>query len=253
MPDTTPLPLPECPREDCTASVDHYHGNYVRACWLLLGEECDHDDEDDDGPSPCYAPRTQHAPARPPLTAILDAILAAAADAKRAHDQMCDLAETLLPDPQPAPQPPAGVLPTVDEVAARLLVYDVEIGNCSDDLTWANADRELQHEFREAARAVLDLIAARITPWEPVAPGTVIKAGTRYRIEFLDGDVTGCYIDPRTVPAEPEDPRVAVVAKAMSDALDDNGVTTCDWTAEARFILGAIRAEYVIEPKAADQ
>ena len=39
---------------------------------------------------------------------------------------------------------------------------------------------------------------------------------------------------------EPEDPRVAVVAKAMSDALDDNGVTTCDWTAEARDILAKL-------------
>ena len=107
--------------------------------------------------------------------------------------------------------------------------------------------------YSDTARAVLGLIAARLPVWQPVEPGTVIKAGTRVRRPYLtDSDAVehilptdtpandGWCIDPRTVPAEPEDPRVAVVAKAMSDALDDNGLTTCDWTAEARDILAKL-------------
>ena len=138
----------------------------------------------------------------------------------------------------PQPQPAAVVLPTVDEVA--------DVLRSGDGLRF----------YSDSARDILDLIAARMPVWQPVEPGAVIKAGTVTRIEWDDreareevtrADYTPCqtdparfYLDPRTVPAEPEDPRVAVVAKAMSDALDDNGVTTCDWTAEARDILAKL-------------
>ena len=77
------------------------------------------------------------------------------------------------------------------------------------------------------ARAVLDLIAAHQPVWKRVEPGTLIKEGTRYRRETLNGSfweriaagdfLTGdgnISIDPRTVPA-PEDPRVEVLAEEM--------------------------------------
>lgn len=188
-----------------------------------------------------------------PLTAILAAILAAADDAKRAHDQMCDLAETLLPDTQPAPQPPAVVLPTVDEVARTIMLDDGSHG-------------EMGPAYLGNARAVLDLIAARVPVWQPVEPGTVIKAGTHYRVEW-DGDGVRAiertyakgftidptdpgrvFIDPRTVPAEPDADLVETIAQAIAagagDSLDDL------YRRDARAILDAIRAEYVIEPKA---
>ena len=140
----------------------------------------------------------------------------------------------------PQPQPAAVVLPTVDEVA--------DVLRSGDGLRF----------YSDSARDILDLVAAHLPVWQPVEPGTVIKAGTRWRCESGEGATlrveeetaatpytcrpSACryFIDPRTVPAEPEDPRVAVVAKAMSDALDDNGVTTCDWTAEARDILAKL-------------
>jgi hypothetical protein len=76
-----------------------------------------------------------------------------------------------------------------------------------------------------------DAVLALLSPWRPVEPGTTIKAGTRYRIEDESG---GCYertsrsdwtvtsrsrlvyIDPRTVPAEP-DPRVKAVAQVLAE------------------------------------
>lgn len=235
MPDTTPLALPECPREDCTRTVRHYHEisrpTITHPCVRASDADCAnaHGIKDGVADSRCYAPRNQPAPARPPVTAILDAILAAADDAKRAHDQMCDLAETLLP----APQPPAVVLPTVDEVARTIMLDD------------GYPHREIDPAYLRNAQAVLDLIAGRVTPWKPVAPGTTIKAGARYRIEW-DGDGVRAmerthaegftidptdparyFIDPRTVPAEPEDPRVAVVEEWL-DAIGDTGEGPAD-------------------------
>ena len=104
----------------------------------------------------------------------------------------------------PQPKPAAVVLPTVEEVT---------------DIIKAGGF------YSDTARAVLDLIAARLPVWKPVEPGTVVKAGTRVREIWSDGDATEYsagadftpsgshvfFIDPRTVPAEPEDPRVAVV------------------------------------------
>ena len=331
MPDTTPLPLPECPVEGCPAIIDHWHGGEGTEypCTRQLGRAClGHESERSNIATRCYAPRNQPAPARAtlrPLTeddyraareaysraehsylnAAADAIharLAADCQPAPAEDEriaawaaiaehpffapcyataaplllsMLDRLDGLL-DAQPAPQPPAVVLPTVDEVAARLLVYDVEIGNCSDDLTWANADRELQHEFREAARAVLDLIAARVPVWQPVE-WEAIRPGMRVHWKRIDSDNEGAFtvqdvsdgrfyfdggyvsqhmsyawaIDPRTVPAEPDAALVETIAQAIAagagDSLDDL------YRRDARAILDAIRAEYVIEPKAADQ
>ena len=105
------------------------------------------------------------------------------------------------------PQPAAVVLPTVGEV-----VDIIKDGGF----------------YSDTARAVLGLIAARLPVWQPIAPGTVIKAGTRVRRPYLtdSGAVEhilptdtpandGWCIDPRTVPVEPVDPRVELVAEEL--------------------------------------
>ena len=67
------------------------------------------------------------------------------------------------PPAQPPAQPPPVGLPTVDE-AVEAVIQSMRDGG------WT---------YHTAARAVLDLIAARVPVWQPVEPGTVIKAGTR--------------------------------------------------------------------------
>ena len=112
-------------------------------------------------------------------------------------------------------QPAPIVLPTAKEVR-EAIIAGTKLGG------W------MPHT---AAQAVLDLIASRVRHWVPVEPGTLIKAGTHYRIECCDGsanervasfdrktDESGpVYIDPATVPAEPEDPRLAVVVEWGSE------------------------------------
>ena len=111
------------------------------------------------------------------------------------------------------PQPAAVVLPTVDE-----LVDIIKEGGF----------------YRDTARAVLGLIAARMPVWQPIAPGTVIKAGTRVRRPYLtdSGAVEhilpadtpandGWCIDPRTVPAEPVDPRAELLAEELHKLVAD--------------------------------
>ena len=105
------------------------------------------------------------------------------------------------------PQPAAVVLPTVGEV-----VDIIKEGGF----------------YSDTARDILDLIAARMPVWQPIAPGTVIKAGTRVRRPYLtdSGAVEhilptdtpandGWCIDPRTVPAEPVDPRAELLAEEL--------------------------------------
>ena len=105
------------------------------------------------------------------------------------------------------------VLPSVEDASRRIReAWAEKIGNSTDI----------------AAQAVLDLIASRVPVWVPIEPGTVVKAGTRVRedwddqiTEWILGQDEDLYtsrsrsprywLDPRTVPAEPEDPRVAVV------------------------------------------
>lgn len=112
----------------------------------------------------------------------------------------------------PQPQPTAVVLPTVDEVA--------DVLRSGDGLRF----------YSDSARDILDLIATRMPVWQPVAPGTVIKAGTRVR-EDWDDQITEWtlgqdedpyasrsrssryWLDPRTVPAEPVDPRACLTAQ----------------------------------------
>lgn len=105
------------------------------------------------------------------------------------------------------------VLPTVEEVARTIMLDD------------GYPHREMDPAYLTNAQAVLDLIASRVPVWQPVEPGTVIKAGTRLREDWDDqiaewtlgedqdpyqncGRRCRYYIDPATVPAEPEDQRI---------------------------------------------
>ena len=176
------MTLPTCPREDCTAACDHTHvltTGKPYPCFLQVGGSCTgHQIDRNYNTTRCYAPRT------------------------------------------PQPQPAAVVLPTVDE-AARVIPE-----------AWANPS-SVGSVHLIAAQAVLDLIAARLPVWHPVEPGTAIKAGTRWRCESGEGATlrveeetaatpytcrpSACryFIDPRTVPAEPEDPCVELVAEEL--------------------------------------
>ena len=126
-----------------------------------------------------------------------------------AHDTPNDPIRCYAPR-TPQPKPAAVVLPTVDEVA--------DVLRSGDGLRF----------YSDTARTILALIAARLPVWQPIEPGTVIKAGTRVRRPYLtdSGAVEhilptdtpandGWCIDPRTVPAEPVDPRAELLAEEL--------------------------------------
>ena len=130
------------------------------------------------------------------------------------------------------------VLPTVGEVR-EAIIAGTKLGG------W------MPHT---AAQAILDLIAARLPVWQPVEPGTVIKAGTRVRRPYLtdSGAVEhilptdipandGWCIDPRTVPAEPVDPRVAVVGEWLDSIGSEEH--TADDARDLLARLDAVRAD----------
>ena len=99
--------------------------------------------------------------------------------------------------------------PDVDTVARKIYESDG-----SPTTSWATRSDSAKDEYRRNARAVLDLIAAHQPVWKRVETGTLIKEGTRYRRETLNGSFWeriaagdfltggGIYsIDPRTIPA----------------------------------------------------
>ena len=115
------------------------------------------------------------------------------------------------------------VLPTVDEIADVLRT------------SWSQVHSTVAALHRTYAENVLDLLESRVPHWVKIEPGTLVKAGTRYRTEGKDwawetsqetdwtpyaaaSGTMRTYIDPRTVPAEPEDPGLAVVRDWMADA-----------------------------------
>ena len=97
-------------------------------------------------------------------------------------------------------------LPDVDTVARA--IYESARGT-----NWDDEDDFVKDAYRVHARAVLDLIAAHQPVWHRVEPGTLIKAGTRYRrvcaddssyeriaeSDFLSRGIIS--IDQRTIPA----------------------------------------------------
>ena len=160
------------------------------------------------------------------MTISTDRLLDIAERLDQLRHQLCDEAEKLIPVSSPvktADNPI--VLPTVKEVRTAIILAEHDGG-------W------IEHTV---ARAVLDLIASRVPVWQPVEPGT-IRPGMRVRYVATGGiegiftveDVAdgrfyfksgyawsgmsdhAWFVDPRTVPAEPEDPRVAVVREWLS-------------------------------------
>ena len=124
------------------------------------------------------------------------------------------------------------VLPTVGEVR-EAIIAGMKLGG------W------MPHT---AAQAALNLIASRVRHWVPVEPGTLIKAGTRYRVESdiyayeltTTGDWTvpreearRIYIGPATVP---DDPRLAVVVEWGSEP------AAATWEEAARDLLARLDA-----------
>ena len=109
------------------------------------------------------------------------------------------------------------ILPTREQVARALFA-----STYGDDVDWDEVTGVRHECYLDDADAVLALLS----PWQRVEPGTTIKAGTRYRIEEASGSYEcttrsdwtvanrsrRVYIDPRTVPAEP-DPRVKAAAQ----------------------------------------
>ena len=119
------------------------------------------------------------------------------------------------------------VLPTVEEASEVVSIAAHQGGSYTD-----------------CAKAVLDLIASRVRHWDRVEPGSLIKKGTHvrhvhstrtyYSDEYIamsdirtgHGQEDRWYIDPATVPAEPEDPAVAVVMEwYRSTTADHDGIT----------------------------
>ena len=119
------------------------------------------------------------------------------------------------------------VLPTVEEASEVVSIAAHQGGSYTD-----------------YAKAVLDLIASRVRHWDRVEPGSLIKKGTHVRhvyamstyycVEYIAlSDIhTGhwqedrWYIDPATIPAEPEDSAVAVVMERYrSTTADHDGIT----------------------------
>ena len=144
------------------------------------------------------------------------------------------------------------VLPTVEEVALTIMQDD------------GYPHREMAPAYLTIAQAVLDLIASRVRHWVPVEPGTIIKVGTRVRrpysfrsgyVEYTEYEERAArddfYIDPATVPAEPEDPRVELLAEELEAAsgccFDSWPCSEADrWYRDARLILArldAVRAD----------
>ena len=114
------------------------------------------------------------------------------------------------------------VLPTVEEASEVVSIAAHQGGSYTD-----------------YAKAVLDLIASRVRHWDRVEPGSLIKKGTHVRVhstrtyhsaEYIamsdihigHGQEDRWYIDPATVPAEPEDPAVAVVMEWYRFATADH-------------------------------
>ena len=135
---------------------------------------------------------------------------------------------------QTAPTAPLH-LPDVETVARKIYESDGH-----PTTRWDDESEAVRDDYRANAQAVLDLIAAHQPAWQRVEPGTLIKAGTGFRVEYGDGranehvasfdrtvdDSAPVFIDPRTVP-EPEDPRVAVVTDWL-DTLSDTGEGVSD-------------------------
>lgn len=199
---------PACPFEGCEADGAHYHYNNGRAgaCKCRPGDPGH--EAGDAVATRCYAPRPGNAK---PET-----------DPRLPHDPW--------------------ILPTREQVARALFASTYgDDGEQWDEVTGVRHDFYLDDA---------DAVLALLSPWRQIEPGTTIKAGTRYRIEdgawaeeilarndWITTSGERVYIDPRTVPAEP-DPRVKAVAQVLAEkagiSLDET------WIHEATLIVQAL-------------
>ena len=176
---------PVCPVEWCEVGGVHYHRTDFGVCKCRPGDP----GHEADGAfaTRCYAPSPGNA----------------------------------KPDPRHAHDP--WILPTREQVARALFASTYG----DDGEQWDEATGVRRDSYLDDADAVLALLS----PWRPVEPGTTIKAGTRYRIEDeyggryertsqndwkVNNRPNRVYVDPRTVPAEP-DPRVKAVAQVLAE------------------------------------
>ena len=139
-------------------------------------------------------------------------------NAKAVLDLITSRASTWVPQ-----QPQPIVLPSVEDVMQAICCMDYE--GVLDGPTGVH---------RNMAQAALDLVASRVPVWVPVEPGTVVKKGTRYRVEYpwetvgeytasqdfrVSGSGGRTLIDTATVPVDdPVDDQVERVAKALHGA-----------------------------------
>lgn len=172
---------------------------------------------------------------------VTSRLLAIAETIDLAHHELCDVAEGLIQATAPTePAPglevaadapnPLVTLPTVDEIARQLL--DAEVAQGEIDGEWDDLDDYSLDSYLYTAGAVLAMLAARVPHWVRIEPGTDVKAGTHLLLfkpsgEYacviaaqdseLSPDPNGgtWYVDPRTIPAEPEDPALAVIIEWM--------------------------------------
>ena len=137
--------LRACPREDCKATVDHWHAPYgtARCCYGLLGGRCDH--------NACYAPHDQHSTtdAADLLATVQDAIARDWAPCplcqghvRQTVGLVCQLCgHDYRPDPDAA---------LVETMAKAILKASFGDGSDWDEYTGAT-----HTHYREVARAAL--------------------------------------------------------------------------------------------------
>ena len=194
---------PVCPFEWCEVGGVHYHRTDFGVCKCRPGDP----GHEASGAftTRCYAPRPGNAK---PET-----------DPRHAHDPW--------------------ILPTREQVARVLFASTYgDDGEQWDEVTGVRHDLYLDDA---------DAVLALLSPWRPVEPGTTIKAGTRYRVEdgawaeeilarndWITTSGERVYIEPRTVPAEP-DPRVKAVAQVLAEKA---GISLDE--AEATLVVQAI-------------
>jgi len=148
------MTLPTCPREDCVATIDHWHDigdRTPQACSLTLGRSACYDHDADD-PRRCYAPR--------------------------------------VPAPAALREPVA--LPTAEEVARAVLdARDSRFGWTS---TWENQSLGFRSDRIAEAQAALDLIASRVlapeqqdgSNWERIPLNSTLDPRRRIRLVIED-------------------------------------------------------------------
>lgn len=137
---------------------------------------------------------------------------------------------TFVLNGKPCPHDDTPISCYAPRVTSPLHMPDVDaVARAVHDAHWPTIDwdaerDDVKDECRTAARAVLDMIADRQPVWKRVEPGTLIKAGTRWREEEPNGAAgeyvsgidwtigadlkSAIFIDTGTIPAPPLTERI---------------------------------------------